>query len=643
MVFVDDGTFTALQKIISFTPENRVLNLEKDYIYNPATDSAITTGITISKPITIKGKNHKIDAQKSVRIFVVEQDASFELINFVNGKVASGKGGGVIFNQGGACAFYNCSFINNVAGSGGVLYNSKSNVNNQFDLCIFENNSATNGGVIYEGLVHCNDCIFINNSATSAGGVYRSEYSGNDYYDNCTFINNSASMGAAIYNGGSSNQGSIIDSRFIGNKIIGSNEYSTSSIIYTSANWISGCIFINNTINSQNAAVLYANKYDGYTTVINSIFLNNRASKNLHTQLSKCLVANYNWFGNTYDNFDNETVTNISSNVVLDNWLYLDASLRTNHADISLKLYEKSTPQIIYTYSTPEITLNINSTTLDLEKDTVTLDSTGKGRVDYTMDSESAALTMNYENVELTKAFIVGDFDVLQDLIDDEDTLVELDRDYSYIIGGDSITSGIVINKNIIIDGKGKKLDAKEKTRFFNVQGGEVTFKNITFVNGKAGDGAAITINSNGGKVNIINCTFSECVASGKGGAIYLNTKDSEFSLYNSSFTKLQANNGGALYIQADNSDVTVDKCLFRENKETGGVNSENYGSAIYWETINDDEKDNVVKNSIFLDNIGDGLNKYNTNAFSYISGNVNINENWWGTTAQNSPYELYI
>ena len=173
-----------------------------------------------------------------------------------------------------------------------------------------------------------------------------------------------------------------------------------------------------------------------------------------------------------------------------DSWLYLKIRFYDDYAIISLNnLYSSSSTSssIISNYCLPEITLNINSTTLDLHNvKNITLDSNGRAEVPYSMIGDTGALTVSYNDISLTKDRVVGDFDSLQDLINKNDK-IELDRDYTYISGVDEITEGIIINKNITIDGgKGHTIDAKEMSRIFNVQALNVTFKNIIFANGKS-------------------------------------------------------------------------------------------------------------------------------------------------------------
>ena len=587
-VIVDDGSFKALNDIIRFSSENDVIELTHDFVYSDS--DTITNGIQITKTLTLNGNDFTIDAKGKSSIFnVLASNVVLENINFING--FSQNTGGAIYYEVEILTIDNCTFINNTAtSSGGAIYAYVDN---------------------YMGSV--TNSKFIGNSAPNTGVIYNYGYYGT--IDNCIFINNSGSY--------------IVNHQY-------------------SRDYLSNSIFLNNTVSSRN---IYGK------------------SKNI-------------WYGNTFDNCN----TDISGSA--SDWLYLDIKFYDDYALVSLnKLYTKSSKSIsvISDYNLPEITLNINSTTLNLETDTITLDSNGQAIVPYIMIGDEGALTVSYGSISLTKDRVLPELGSLQTLIDnaEENSIIELSQNYTYN-AEDEITKGIIINKNITIDGKGHTIDAKQMTRIFNVQALNVTFKNIIFVNGKSNlryddggnhggaiyykldnteavnfniinctfinniadvdnynmkySGGAIYIKANEGRYNIEDCTFINNTAKDKGGAIYLNTKNAEISLYNSTFMGNKAEHDGALYVETNATDVTIDKCLFRGNGVTAISSYSSNGNAIIWKSIND-SGNSVLKNSIFLDN---GYNKDNTKfTFLLLSGTVNIDDNWWGTTNENHPETL--
>ncbi|MDO5861178.1 hypothetical protein, partial [Methanobrevibacter sp.] len=422
--------------------------------------------------------------------------------------------------------------------------------------------------------------------------------------DNCSFINNTVSgVGGAFYGHVDNNLGIINNSKFI------NNSASSSSAIYNYGYYgeIDRCIFINNT-GSSTISHQYSRDY-----VINSIFLDNTATTIISGRMKN------NWFGNTYDNYKSSSLSNI---------LYLNIKFTENYAIVSLNnLYSSSSTSVYTNYNLPEITLNINSTTLNLETDTITLDNAGQAIVPYTIDGETGALTVSYNGISLTKDRVLPEFDTLQTLIDnaDENSVIELDKNYTYN-SADEITEGIIINKNITIDGKGHTIDAKGMTRIFNVQALNVTFKNIIFANGYSNHGSAICcgmdntekidfkivnctfvnntdydqygyyagggavyIKTNEGSFNITDSRFENNKATpiqnswANGGAIYLNVKNSEVNIYNSSFISNSAYNGGAIYVQTDYSETIIDKSVFMKNNYYGTTSTR--ATAIFWKT----------------------------------------------------------
>ena len=204
------------------------------------------------------------------------------------------------------------------------------------------------------------------------------------------------------------------------------------------------------------------------------------------------------------------------------------------------------------------------------------------------------------------------------------DSEVYLDNDYNYSSVSDSgFKSGITINRNMTVNGNGHTIDAKKSARIFQVNSSNVTFINITFLNGnihknasayqtlgggaisgkctvinctfignsadyagaiKGGTGTIainctfknnVATSSSGGalyEANAINCTFEGNVAKKSGGAIYRGSAE------NCNFTSNQANGtvdkdkdgGGAIYIGS------AVNCIFTKNR------SSYYGGAIY-------------------------------------------------------------
>jgi predicted outer membrane repeat protein len=404
------------------------------------------------------------------------------------------------------------------------------------------------------------NCNFTDNVATDYGGVIDCV---GDYctIENCNFINNNAVSKAGVIRYYHDNLAYIKNSNFINNRVADGS--SGGGVIYVDdgAVAIDKSVFIGNVANDKPGSVLYTPKS---ATVTNSIFLNNPGAYSIYGGSGVELTNN--WFGNTSSDYDlmvNNTVSVVYPETTLNNWLYLDIKFLDNQAIVSLNnAYDKSSAStgVISNYNLPELTLNINSTTLGLNTDKVTLDASGKAGTYYTKLSDDAKLTVSNEYVSLTSD--VCDFDILQGLIDEYDE-IELSRDYVYSIG-DSITEGIAIGKSIVIDGKGHIIDANQQSRIFKIIAGNVTLKNINFINGHADFAGAIWCeNSN---LTIIGCNFSDNDAYediSYGGAVVFN--GDKLTVDNSRFISNKAKYGGAVIIE-NAADAKLMNTEFSEN-----------------------------------------------------------------------------
>lgn len=153
-----------------------------------------------------------------------------------------------------------------------------------------------------------------------------------------------------------------------------------------------------------------------------------------------------------------------------------------------------------------------------------------------------------------------GTFTALQNKINNASAgdVITLDRDYTYDEGFS--TSGIIINKDLTINGNGHTLNGLSKSRIFNVifgvlKNNNVVLNNIKFVNGntKLYGGAIfnyanLTVNNCvftknhadncGGAINSVGylvcngCTFNKNTANGDAGAVFTLSIDKSFDYY---------------------------------------------------------------------------------------------------------------
>ena len=149
------GSFSDLQGNLSGQSD---VTLENNFTWASSTDSGITTGITISQDMTIRGKagyDIVIDA-KQHRVFNIINGAhvTLEGITFINGKDSSSSHNGGSILSDGDLTIYNCTFIDNTAafGEGGAIYTTGKA---EITKSIFKSNKATtsqkDGGAVHIG------------------------------------------------------------------------------------------------------------------------------------------------------------------------------------------------------------------------------------------------------------------------------------------------------------------------------------------------------------------------------------------------------------------------------------------------------------------------------------------------------------
>ncbi len=141
------------------------------------------------------------------------------------------------------------------------------------------------------------------------------------------------------------------------------------------------------------------------------------------------------------------------------------------------------------------------------------------------------------------------------------------------------LNSTITVNKQLDFVGKNNAtVDGNNAVQLFSVSTSGVTFKNITFKNGKSSYGA-VCIDRYSDSINctFINCTFINNSANSYGGAICFEGRSSRGFIVNCSFVGNSAkDNGGAVYFRDSNgvANGTILNCSFVGN-------SARYGGAV--------------------------------------------------------------
>ena len=186
---------------------------------------------------------------------------------------------------------------------------------------------------------------------------------------------------------------------------------------------------------------------------------------------------------------------------------------------------------------------------------------------------------------------VPGTFTDLETLINGTDVLLTLENDFNMTTDERSAyNNGIVISKDIVIDGQGHVIDAngfgvRTNVRIFTIEPDvHVLLHNITFVNGHTySDGGAIL---NNGFVGISSCTFENCStirflfgSAGKGGAIF-NSATGEMTIADCDFNSNDAEvGGGAIH---NDGKMTIVRSDFTSNDAVGGTIFAAAGGAIY-------------------------------------------------------------
>lgn len=230
----------------------------------------------------------------------------------VEADISDGRGirkGGALFNSvmmGDAGINISGSFTNNLAYSGGAIYNDVSGVLNTISA-VFEGNTVSyvvspgagddaiaGGGALFNAgtIGHITASSFTGNSVTSfvigsGGAIYNSGTIGADATDgieDTTFANNHASnMGGAIYNDGSAGGGkisSIVRATFTGNSAYntGGAICNEGTIGFENEGGIIDAVFTENVAYNSGGAI--SNHKDGYIAMISGSFEGNRSDIN---------------------------------------------------------------------------------------------------------------------------------------------------------------------------------------------------------------------------------------------------------------------------------------------------------------------------------------------------------------------------
>ena len=526
-------TFTDLQNAIGLVTGTLTLNQNIAMTAKEAAD--FTNGITITKDIVIDGKGHTIDAKNLGRIFSIGEGFTVTLTNatLINGKATEG---GAIYNDG-SLTLSDVKLSDNAADSyGGAVFNNGELVVSD---SVFDSNDIVNrgsasvdygGAAIYnwkEGTLKVTNSNFTNNIKNYKNGdnlVGAITTIGNATVSGSNFVNNSGRWGGAISATGAElrkNSSTLT----VSNTIFKDNSalYAGAVYIWGSNYNIADCVFDNNTAfgkgnmtpNNNNGGALVVSQVSRFNepitgTISGSKFTNNKA------QYGGAAYFNKGFVTITDSVFENNIATAEGGAVGFSHASVKDLVVSINNS--SFVGNKAPVAGAIFTNVDSKITNSnfINNSAAKIGGAICNVN-------DLTVEN-SKFVNNTPQAIHNSKELHLGieTFTDLQNAIDLVDGILTLDSDIAMTDDeAAGFVGGVAINKDIVIDGKGHTIDAKNLGRIFSIgEGFAVTLTNATLINGKADKGGAIY---NDGSLTLSDVKLSDNAADGYGGAVFNN------------------------------------------------------------------------------------------------------------------------
>ena len=563
-------TFTDLQNAIGLVTGTLTLNQNVAMTAKEAAD--FTNGITINKDITIDGKGHTIDAKNLGRIFSIGEGFTVTLTNatLINGKADKG---GAIYNDG-SLTLSDVKLSDNAADSyGGAVFNNGHLVigNSVFDSNDIVNRGSASvdyGGAAiynwYDGVLTVSGSNFTNNIKNYKNGdrlVGAVATIGDATISDSYFVNNAGRWGGAISASGYLIAGDDVNTLTVSGSTFKENGglYGAGIFVAGSDFTVSDCVFDKNTAfgkgnmtpnNNNGAAIVVTDTGKDITGAITgSNFTNNKAQYGGAIYICEGNIA-------ISDSLFENNSADVEGGAI-----DIDSAINNPIVTVENSKFVNNTPQAIH-----------NSKELHLGIETFTDLQNAIGLVDgiLTLDSDIA-------------------------MTDDEAA---------------GFVNGVAINKDIIIDGKGHTIDAKNLGRIFKINNWcDVTLTNVTLTNGNATVGGAIY---NFGNLDLVHVNFVNNTAK-YGGAIMNYAYG--LVLDDSTFTNNTAKIGGAIYNSEDC--FVVGNSTFTNNTAKIGGAIYNYGIGF------------VVGNSTFVNNsAADGAGAIMNGGRGFVVGNSTFANN---------------
>lgn len=567
------GTYADLQmKIDAAIAAGEELNLTYDFAYDAAIDANFVNGVVINEEITINGNDHSIDGAKTARIFYVGTfaDATIKGVVFKNGTADKG---GALFVAG-KLDIDNCTFIDNVATTSGsdiyimtssvVLVNGEESYNyllNDPDSSLnkyYRDNPREDGIDANGNPVHDQTTPIVGHSWESAittwmnpviinGTTYKYEdgYSTfpwilintNDFtgyiefwYDGELKFNWTGNTNrergvvsvladlkmpdySLLYQTGEV-RNKTFDPSLLTVKYVGTTGGRPVSMISTTSDSVT---IKNSVFNGDGNSIYNLGKLALENNTVKAIIYNNGT---ITSEVNSAVLNNKTVETAEYTYKLNATLTDDNGNKIYDPKL----KFKVNDDEVAFTNYENG----VYAYEYP----------IAFEPKYV---------VNVTTTNENKLNT----KIGIIRNLKYGTYTDLQHYIDatnpSETLVLPYDFAYNAAVDGANFPYGVVINKEITIDGNGTTISGNGTHRIFMVNAA-TTLNNITFVNGSAIEfgGAIYTI----ADLTVANSTFdnnSVAQNDANGGAIMAlaAADDVTLNIYNVTFTNNKVDNGG--------------------------------------------------------------------------------------------------
>nr|WP_278942896.1 Ig-like domain repeat protein [Methanobrevibacter smithii] len=563
-------TFTDLQNAIGLV--DGILTLDSDIAMTDDEAAGFVNGVAINKDIIIDGKGHTISAEDLGRIFSIGEGFTVTLTNatLINGKADKG---GAIYNDG-SLTLSDVKLSDNAADSyGGAVFNNGHLVigNSVFDSNDIVNRGSASvdyGGAAiynwYDGVLTVSGSNFTNNIKNYKNGdrlVGAVATIGDATISDSCFVNNAGRWGGAISASGYLIAGDDVNTLTVSGSTFKENGglYGAGIFVAGSDFTVSDCVFDKNTAfgkgnmtpnNNNGAAIVVTDTGKDITGAITgSNFTNNKAQYGGAIYICEGNIA-------ISDSLFENNSADVEGGAI-----DIDSAINNPIVTVENSKFVNNTPQAIH-----------NSKELHLGIETFTDLQNAIGLVDgiLTLDSDIA-------------------------MTDDEAA---------------NFVNGVIINKNIRIDGKGHTIDAKNLGRIFKINNWcDVTLTNVTLTNGNATVGGAIY---NFGNLDLVHVNFVNNTAK-YGGAIMNYAYG--LVLDDSTFTNNTAKIGGAIYNSEDC--FVVGNSTFTNNTAKIGGAIYNYGIGF------------VVGNSTFVNNsAADGAGAIMNGGRGFVVGNSTFANN---------------